>query len=160
MSAPLVPSPLDYIGRRRFAFYPAIKYIEPNEWVLGSGSWTEVQVVNSATGSEIWVPRQYIGGVSESGGPTLIVGLTKELEYRAGGLEPCVKRVIEILQAPPRHPKITAEPAPRSEGPAPVVGIRIESDEGSSMNRVMMTIGIGALVVALIAALISVLARL
>ena len=80
MSAPLVPSPLDYIGRRRFAFYPPIKNFEPNEWMLGTGSWTEVQIVNSRTGIEIWIPRQYIGAVSESSGVLLIVGLRKELE--------------------------------------------------------------------------------
>ena len=56
-----MPSPLDYIGPRRFAFYPAIRNADPNEWILGTGSRSEVQVINAQTGREIWVPRQHIG---------------------------------------------------------------------------------------------------
>ena len=158
MSAPLVPSPLDYIGRRRFAFYPAIKDIEPNEWLLGTGTRSEVQVVNSSTGGEIWVPRQYIGAVSESGGPIVIVGLTKELKYRDGNLEPRVKRVIEMPQTVPETPKFKLFSARRA-GPAHVVGIRIENKEDSPKNRVLATIGIGALLASLLGTLISVFAR-
>ena len=158
MSAPLVPSPLDYIGLRRFLFYPPIRNAEPNEWLLGSGSWTEVQVVNSRTGNELWIPRQYIGAVSETDGPLLMVGLTKELEYRSGLLEPRVKRVIEMPPQAAQPPKDDSE-RPHS-GPAPVVGIRLENQEGSHINRAMATLMIGAVAVCLLAAAISLLARL
>ncbi len=160
MSAPLVPSPLDYIGLRRFAFYPPIKNAPPNEWVLGTGSRAEVQVVNSHTGAEIWIPRQYIGAVSETHDLLLLVGLIKELEYRAGALEPRVKRVIEMPQTVRKRNIFAAgEDGDRPAGPAPVIGIRVENREDSPMNRALISFGIGALAVALLAVLLSALAR-
>jgi hypothetical protein len=159
MSAPLVPSPLDYIGRRRFAFYPPIKNAEPNEWLLGPGSCFEVQVVNAGTGREMWIPRQYIGGVSDGRNGLLVVELTKEVELRAGALEPKEKRVIEM--------PLTAERFERDgrreqgdSGPACVVGIRLDDQAQSTMSKAVVTLGIAALVVSLLAALISLLARL
>ncbi len=157
MSAPLMPSPLDYVGRRRFAFYPSIRTSEPNEWVLGSASWSEVQVVNSYTGRRFWVSRQYIGAVSDTHGPLLIVGLTKELEYRAGALGPRIKRVIEMPRASETHLEDSATMR-RDSGPAPVIGIRLEPREDSPMNKTLLTLGIGALL-SLAAAAISALVR-
>jgi hypothetical protein len=154
---PLVPSPLDYIGLRHFAFYPHIRNLEPNEWTLGVGSWTEVQVVNARTGHDVWIPRQYIGAVSESSGRTVIVGLRKELEYRDGMLQPCVKRVIEM----PRNidQACTGDNSERrAEGPAPVVGIRVENREDSPMNKALIALGI-AFIVSFLAFAISVLTR-
>ena len=156
MSAPLVPSPLDYVGRRRFAFYPPIKNIQPNDWVLGAGSWSEVQVVNSRTGCEVWIPRPYIGAVSETHDSVLIVGLTKDLEYRAGTLGPRIKRVIEM----PRVLQETPEVSGRQPGPAPVIGIRLEHRDDSRVSKAVATLGIGVLVISLLSALISAMARL
>ncbi len=155
MSAPLIPSPLDYIGHRRFALYPPIRSAEPNEWLLGSGSWFEVRVVNAATGREMWIPRQYVAGVSDRNG-ILVVELTEEIEFRAGALEPKAKRVIEMPVAPPQ-PQLQREH--RNSGPACVVGIRLDDQAQSSMSKAMVTLGIGALVISLLAVLISVLAR-
>lgn len=153
-----MPSPLDCIGRRRFAFYPPIRNIDANEWVLGNGSWTEVQVVNARTGGEIWISRQYVGAVSESNDSLLIVGLAKELAYRNGIVEPRIKRVIEMPHV--TDPVIESPETERpSHGPAEVIGIRIENREDSPMNRALLTFGIGALIVSLIAILISVLTR-
>jgi hypothetical protein len=160
MSAPLVPSPLDYIGLRRFAFYPAIKNAEPNEWLLGTGSWSEVQVVNARTGAELWVPRQYIGAVSETEGPLLIVGLTKDLEFHEGTVEPSVKRVIEMPHVEPVAKETGIESSRRDAGPAPVIGIRLPERSDSSMNRALATLAVGALVVCLLAALIAAAAKL
>jgi hypothetical protein len=159
MSAPLVPSPLDYIGPRRFAFYPAIKNAEPNEWVLGAGSWTEMQVVNAHTGGKMWIPRQCIAGVSDSHDGILVVGLTKELEFRAGTLGPRVKRVIEMPRESkaPERPRI--EPGPRPPGPAPIIGIRVEHREDSPMSRALVILAVAALVVALTAAVLAVFRR-
>ena len=158
MSAPLVPSPLDYVGRRRFAFYPPIKNFEPNEWMLGTGSWTEVQIVNSRTGIEIWIPRQYIGAVSESSGVLLIVGLRKELEYRAGSLSPRVKRVIEMPRNPDIAPHLRPDSERRPAGPAPVVGIRIENRGNSPMNKALLALGL-AFLLSFLAFAVSVLTR-
>ena len=153
-----MPSPLDYIGRRRFAFYPPIKNFEPNEWMLGTGSWTEVQIVNSRTGIEIWIPRQYIGAVSESSGVLLIVGLRKELEYRAGSLSPRVKRVIEMPRNPDIAPRLRPDSERRPSGPAPVVGIRIENRGNSPMNRALLALGL-AFLLSFLAFAVSVLTR-
>ncbi|MBV8897905.1 MAG: hypothetical protein JO051_15440 [Acidobacteriaceae bacterium] len=158
MSAPLVPSPLDYIGPRRFAFYPPIKNAEPNEWLLGTGSWTDVQIVNAKTGGKIWIPRQFIGGVSDSHEGLLVVGLTKELEYRSGALGPRFKHVIEM----PLHVELKralVPPDPRPPGPAPVIGIRVEDREDSPMSRALVTLAVAAIVVALIAAVLAVFDR-
>ena len=160
MSAPLVPSPLDYIGLRRFAFYPAIKHIQPNEWLLGTGSWSEVQVVNAQTGAELWVPRQYVGAVSETEGPLLIVGLTKDLDFHEGIVEPSVKRVIEMPHADSVPSGSPVELARRDTGPAPVIGIRLPERSDSSMNKALATLAIGALVVCLLAALLAAAAKL
>lgn len=159
MSAPLVPSPLDYIGRRRFAFHPPIKNVQPNEWVLGLGSWSEVQIVNSQTGAEIWIPRQYIGAVSETYDPVLVVGLVKELQYRAGALEPRVKRVIPMPQNVEKRPRLGGDDPSRPPGPADVIGIRVEDREDSPMNKALIALGVGAIVVSLLGAFLSVFAR-
>jgi hypothetical protein len=159
MSAPLVPSPLDYIGPRRFAFYPAIRNAEPNEWLLGKGSWTEVQVVNAHTGTKMWIPRQCIGAVSDSHDGILIVGLTKELEYRSGALGPRIKRVIEMPREPQFQRRPFAQPDTRPPGPAPVIGIRVEDREDSPMNRALVALAVAAVIVALIAAVLAVFHR-
>ncbi len=159
MSAPFVPSPLDYIGLRRFAFYPAVKNVEPNEWLLGTGSWTEVQVVNACTGTEAWIPRRCIGAVSDGHDGLLLVGLTKELEYRGGSLGPRVKRVIEMPQDTSPRPRFAFAPEPRPPGPAPVIGIRIEESDDSRMTRAIVTLAAAALIVALVAAVLAVFRR-
>lgn len=160
MSAPLVPSPLDYVGRRRFAFYPPVKNADPNEWLLGTGSWSEVQVVNAQTGHEIWIPRQYVGGVSGGNAGLPIVELKKELEFRSGALEARVKRVIEMPHTTKKAEVTAAAAAERTSGPAPVVGIRLEDRAESTMSKAVVTLGIGALGVWLLAVLLSALSRI
>ena len=155
MSAPLVPSPLDYVGHRRFALYPAIGNVDPNEWLLGASSWAEVQVVNVHTGRPMWIPRQYIGGVSDRYDSVLVVELTKELEYRAGVLQPRVKRVIEMPQGGCEQRPTLFEPAARQTGPAEVIAIRSHGPEDSRMNKAVVRLGVGALAVYLLAQLIS-----
>lgn len=158
MSAPLVPSPLDYVGRRRFAFYPPIKNAQPNEWMVGKGSWAEVQVLNPNSGRELWVPRRYIGAVSEHG-EVLVVGLTTELEMRGGSIEPRRRRVIEMPRAAAKV-DTTDESTARNPGPAPVVGIRLEDRAESTMSKAVVMLGISALLISLLAALMSVFARM
>lgn len=135
--------------------YPPIRNAEPNDWLLGSGSWFEVRLVNAATGREMWIPRQYVAGVSDRNG-ILVVELTNEIEFRSGALEPKEKRVIEMPiaaeQSQPRRKHASA-------GPACVVGIRLDDQAQSSMSKAVVTWGIGALVISLLAALISILAR-
>ena len=157
MSARLVPSPLDYVGRRRFTFYPPIKNALPNEWMLGVRSWAEVQVVNPASGRELWVPHQYIGAVSESG-ELLVVGLTTELELRQGLIEPRRKRIIEMPHTTAKA-EAPDESSARNAGPATVVGIRLEDRAESTMSKAIVMLGVSALLISLLAALLSVFNR-
>ncbi len=151
MSAPLMPPLLEEVGRRRFAFYPPIANAEPNEWQLRGATRTEVNAINTRTELEIWIPRHYLGTVSEIDDPILIVGLTKELEYREGAVWPRVRRVIEM----PRAVNENARPWQRSSAlsrPAAVVGIRLENPSDSRASRILLVAGVGAVVVSLLAA--------
>jgi hypothetical protein len=143
MSAPLIPSPLDYIGTRRFAFYPIIRNADPNDWRLGTGARSEIQVVNTKTGRELWIPRQYIGAVSDTGDSLLVVGLRKELNIRAGEVEPHIKRVIEMPRT--SQPDYRASLSDYSHEPAPVVAIRLESRRKSTAARAVVGLTISAL---------------
>ncbi len=149
MAAPLVPSPLDCIGRKRFAFYPSIENGGPNEWLLGAGSRAEVQAINAQTGFEIWIARQYIGAVSDHT-PLLTVGLRKTLEFRNGGIQPSIKRVIEMPQAVGNRFELR-----RLQGPAAVVAIRLDDGKKSSVNKAVVAVAVASLLAALLAAWFS-----
>jgi hypothetical protein len=110
---------------------------------LGTGARSEIQVVNTKTGSELWIPRQYIGAVSDTGDPLLIVGLRKELNVRAGEVEPRVKRVIEMPHAPEQDARALL--SDYSPGPARVVAIRLESRKKSTAARAVVGLTISAL---------------
>ena len=152
MPLPLLPGPLGELGRRRFAFYPAIKGIEHNEWSLGRASWTEVQVINASTAEELWIPRGLLGEISRAEGPVAIVGLRKELEYRQGVVLPHSRRVIEMPRAV--NDSLRPASAPQTH-PAPVVAIRAEPVGDSRARKLLrgsVAVGIlacvaGALVV-------------
>lgn len=157
MSAPLVPSPLDYVGRRRFSFYPPIRNAEPNDWYLGSRSWAEVQVVNALTGRELWVPRQYVGGVSDGTGLRLVVELNKELVSGRNGVSPRIKRVIEMPHAGNVGGRFLNRRRPA--GPAPVIGIRLENED-SGKDRYLSKVLLIAIVLSVLAALVATIARM
>src|ERR1700694_3585824 len=100
MSVPPVPPPLEQLGQRPFSFYPPISNIVHNEWLYRRATWSEVLVQNTKTHEEIWVARRFLGAVSSVGSePVMIVGLAKELEYKAGTLWPVERRVIEMPRA-------------------------------------------------------------
>ena len=115
---------------RRSRCYPAINHIEHNEWLYRKATWSEIQVVNRKTGLEIWIPRRYVGELSSTGEPVLILGLTRELEYTGGMVCPCRRRIIQMPAAPG---------APLAGGgtdhvePAPILGIRLESSTDRRM---------------------------
>lgn len=144
MASPPLPPALEHLAARPFSFYPPIVNVEHNEWRYRKGTWSEILVRNCATEEEVWIPRRFIGDVSRTEDPVLIVGLTRELEYKAGAVWPFQRRVLQMPPAAP-PPVKTAEPAPAGETrPAPVVGIRLEPSD----KRVFRLIGI-ALVVAI-----------
>jgi hypothetical protein len=139
MSAPLVPSPLDYVGLRKFLLYPPISNISPNEWLRGKSSWSGAQFVNAITGQDVWVPWRSICGVSDRPGLQLVVELKDELEYRDGAVSPRVKCVIPL---PVTHQDKTPVKRKRGrrKGPAAVVGIRIEPEPATAPHWIAKTL--------------------
>ncbi|MEO7143832.1 MAG: hypothetical protein ABI165_10060, partial [Bryobacteraceae bacterium] len=151
MSSPPVPPPLDQLGDRPFSFYPAILNIEHNEWMYLRGTWSEILVLNGKSRLELWMPRRFLGEVSRIEEPVMIVGLNKELEYKAGGVWPHERRVIEM----PRAVNDVLRPLvpPPANPTAAVVGIRLEGGTESRVGRMMLTamaLGIVTCVIAVI----------
>src|SRR5215470_3609092 len=96
MSIPPIPPPLESLGRRPFSFYPPVLNVDHNEWIFQKATWSEILVVNAKTGQEVWVPRRFLGEVSRVDEPVMIVGLKRELEYKAGSLWPHERKIIEL----------------------------------------------------------------
>src|SRR5215471_11111970 len=144
MASPPIPPSLEHLATRPFSFYPPILNIEHNEWLFRKATWSEILVVNCKSGAEIWIPRRFIGEVSRIDDPVLIVGLNRELEYKAGAVWPYQRRVLQMPVAVGAPPTSSAADAPERSSPAPVVGIRLEPSD----KRVFKLIGI-ALAVAI-----------
>jgi hypothetical protein len=144
---PLIPTPFDQIGRRRFSFYPAIVGIEHNEWTLRRIASSEVQVANTKTTEEIWIPRRFLGEVSAIEDPFVIAGLVKELEYKAGAVLPYRRRVIQMPRAVNGFAaSVGMEPPPAAmprhqeiSGPAEVIAIRVEAGPSSRAGKRLLT---------------------
>jgi len=124
VASPPIPPPFDDLANRPFSFYPPILNIEHNEWLYRKATWPEILVANRKTGLELWIPRRFVGQVSSVDHPVLIVGLVRELEYRGGAVWPYERRVLEM---PLAVGGTAASLAPERRGPAPVIGIRLES---------------------------------
>jgi len=137
MATPPIPPPLEQLGARPFAFYPAILNVDHNEWIFRKATWSEILVANAKTGSEIWIPRRFVGEVSRIDDPIVIVGLNRELEYKGGTVWPYQRRVIEMPVAVGGLP--TSQPPPPDRGaPAPIVGIRLESPTDRRIVRLII----------------------
>jgi len=134
MAVPPIPPPLAQLGRRRFSFYPAILNAKHNEWVYQSATWADVLVRNTKTNEEISIPRRYLADISRVDEPVMIVGLLKELEYRAGAVWPAERRVIEMPLAVNDSPRL--RPLESSGVPAEVVAIRLDSGVESRLGKV------------------------
>jgi len=137
MPVPLPPESLADLQSGPLSFYPAIVGIERNEWMLRRATWTEVQVVNTKTGDELWIPRRFMGELARVEAPVMIVGLLRELEYREGALIPHRRRVIEMPRAVNGAVTTVTEEsgAPHQPRRALVVAIRTEPDPPSRGHR-------------------------
>ncbi|MCS7025419.1 MAG: hypothetical protein NZV14_11505 [Bryobacteraceae bacterium] len=137
MSIPPLPPSLESLGRRPFSFYPPVVNIEHNEWVYQRATWSEILVLNTKTQEEVWVPRRFLGEVSKVDEPVMIVGLKRELEYKAGALWPHERRVIEMPRAvndlPPSPTEPQAAPKPRN-----VTGIRLNDGAESRIGKLIV----------------------
>jgi hypothetical protein len=131
---------------RSFSFYPAIRNIEHNEWTLNEENWSELRVANRKSPHDVWIPRNYVGSVSSSDSPLLIVGLNRELEFKAGAVWPYRRTVIEMPG--PRRPALEAPENASAPGPA---GVRFDPAE-TKVGRFLA----GSLLVGLVACLIVV----
>src|SRR5215471_16205847 len=149
MASPPIPPQLDHLVTRPFSFYPAIIGIEHNEWLYRKANWSEIQVVNCKSGAEIWISRRFIGEVSRVADPVLIVGLSRELEYKGGMVVPYQRRVIEMPMAVGGAPPVPGSPRPE---PAPIVGIRLASPTD---RRAVRLIGV-AVAIAIVGCILAV----
>jgi hypothetical protein len=140
-SPPIVPSLL-HLAARPFSFYPAIAGIAHNEWRLRKTTWQDWLVENSRTHEELSIPRRFVGDISSTDHPVVIVGLLRELRSVDGVALPFERRVIEMPLAV--GAENDPQPAPRGK-PAPVIGIRLESRRP---NRIFQLVG-GALALAI-----------
>jgi len=136
MASPPIPPTLDHLVTRPFSFYPAIVGIQHNEWLFRKANWSEILVLNCKSGAEIWISRRYIGEVSRVDDPVLIVGLNRELEYKAGMVVPYQRRVIEMPVAV--GGSAMSSGAPERVSPASIIGIRVQS---STDTRIFKLIG-------------------
>jgi len=127
MPAAPIPPAFERLGGRRFSFYPAILRVAVNEWTFRYATWSEV-LVRNANGRDLWISRRFLGELSESDNPALVVGLLEKLEFRDGAVYPCRCRVIEM----PAREDSFEQPG----RPAPVVSIRLESRNESRASRV------------------------
>ncbi|MBX5494594.1 MAG: hypothetical protein IRZ15_04605 [Bryobacteraceae bacterium] len=115
MPAPSTPPPLEHLGTRPFSFYPPILNIEHNEWQYQRSTWSEMLVSNVRSGLELWIPRQFLGEISRVDEPVMIVGLNRELEYKAGQVWPYERRVLQVPKAiNDTADSATDEPVPES----------------------------------------------
>ncbi len=112
---------VDALRGRSFSFYPAIRNIEHNEWTLDEENWSELRVANRKDGYQLWIPRNYVGSISSSDSPVLIVGLNRELEVKAGAVWPYRRTVIEMPG--PRQRPADAPPEPSSAPGQPTAGL-------------------------------------
>ncbi len=141
--------PLDQLRDREFSFYPSIGNFETNLWRLRDANWNEFLVENQADQSQFWVPRRYLGEVSATDRPVMIVGLNRELDYRAGAVWPVQKRVI-TMPRPPAGEK--AAPLPETTPTSALAeGLRLNDSE-RKVGRLVLYALAGALV--LVAAVI------
>lgn len=135
MSVAPLPPPYAQLGARAFSFYPAIFGIEHNEWRFGRATWSEIEVRNAKNGQDLWIPRRFFGEVSPVEDPVVIVGLTRELELRAGAVWPRQKRVIEMPAAVNAAPDVEGDASPP---PALVTGIRLDSPTEQRVGRLIL----------------------
>ncbi|HOK45304.1 MAG TPA: hypothetical protein PLA43_18985 [Bryobacteraceae bacterium] len=149
MSESPIPPQLEPMSRRPFSFYPPILNIEHNEWRFKKATWSEVLVANAKSDLEIWIPRRLLGEISSVDEPIMIVGLTRELEYRAGSVWPHERRVIQMPPPPMREaPRPEQAPAPPESRPLSAIRGRTDKTESRVSRLIAMLLGGVAVVLA------------
>jgi hypothetical protein len=143
MGSPPIPPSLDHLTTRPFSFYPPVVGVEHNEWLYRKATWSEILVVNCRTGTEVWIPRRFIGEVSRVEDPVLIVGLNRELEYKGGAVWPYQKRVLQMPVAVNAPAAQFPTPPPSSPPvPAPIIGIRLERSDKAIFRMIGIAVAV------------------
>jgi hypothetical protein len=147
------PPPLNLLVGREFSFHPSIGNLETNLWKLVEANWSEFLVENLGDTTQVWVPRRYLGDVSASDRPVMIVGLNRPLDFKAGQVWPVQKRVIEM----PRAPVGDTFGAPASEEnsrPSHTMGsgLRLDDSEKKVGRLILVALAGSVLLVALVIA--------
>jgi hypothetical protein len=145
------PPPLDRLAGRDFSFYPSIENVPENLWRVLEANWSEFLVENKADQTQVWVPRRYLGEISSTDKPVMIVGFNRQLELKAGQVWPVQKRVIAMPRVP--APIETAGDPPHSTNSAAdsMLGaaIRLDDSERKVGKFILMALGASLLVIAL-----------
>lgn len=141
-----VPVTIEELQGRTFSFYPPIRNFEHNEWQLRRTEWSEVLVLNSKSGQEVWIPRRFFGKISSVDEPVVIVGLERELEYKGGSVWPYERRIVEMPRVTP-PPRTEAPPEPPHHGSSHAVS-RQPSTE-TRISRLIAGVLIGGIALCL-----------
>ncbi len=140
---------IDRFTGRPFSFYPPILNVEHNQWVYVESTWSEMKVRNTGSAEELWIPRRYVGEVSQVDDPVMIVGLNHELSHKGGIVTPHRRTLLSM----PRTTHIPAPLSPALSAPPPrSKPRRTESATEKSVGRLIMI----ALVVAISATFLTV----
>jgi hypothetical protein len=131
------PPDLEPLRDRTFAFYPPILNVEHNEWRFQKATWSELLVVNAKSEIEVWIPRRLLCGISKVDEPVMIVGLAKELEYKAGNVWPCERRLLAM----PRTVGATAASAPAPRTASALSRNRAATTESRIGRLIAMVLG-------------------
>jgi hypothetical protein len=132
----MTPQPtLEEFGERPFSFYPPLLGVEHNEWTYRKSTWSEILVQNTQSDLGIWIPRRFLGEVSQVEKPVMIVGLRRELEYRGGAVWPHERRVVEMPNAISQKPAAAQSPASQN--------VQMGGAESKVGRLMMIAIGIG-----------------
>lgn len=152
---PSYPPPLNQLAGREFSFHPSIGNFETNLWRLVDANWSEFQVENLGDNRQVWVPRRYLGDVSASDRPVVIVGLNRGLDYKAGQVWPVQKRIIEMPRVPTGSAaKPSEDPEQSSSQPSFGIqsGLRLDASEKKVGRLILVALGGSVLLVSLVIA--------
>lgn len=145
------PPPLNQLAGREFSFHPSIGNLETNLWRLVEANWSEFLVENLGDQTQVWVPRRYLGDVSASDRPVMIVGLNRPLDYKAGQVWPVQKRVIEMPRVPVGDP-FGAPAGEEASRPSHALsnGLRLDASEKKVGRLILVALAGSVLLVALV----------
>ncbi len=142
------PAPLNQLAGREFSFYPSVGNLETNLWRLVDANWSEFLVENLGDKTQVWVPRRYLGEVSASDRPVMIVDLNRTLDYKAGQVWPVQKRVIEM----PRVPTAREEQPAAPTGDPGISNLTLDASEKSLGKLILFGLAGAVILVALVVA--------